>query len=240
MSGRRLRHVNAERKLEEWKADAEDRRLEKLGEQFLRKRAKETKKNSSVDVDKYLEKYREDSAKCMKEVDESVRQSFDVYRDLKRKTCPSSQRSSKRFKIWLGKKKVDESCSEDDDDVNDSDDDDETEGKSVVLDDGNFLRQNKGANMNPSTVIRSGASSDGESSGGASDQSEEPLNFDKYSSATELEVLGMDRLKMELQARGLKCGGTLQERASRLFLLKTTPLDKVPKKLLAKPSSQGK
>lgn len=100
MSGRRLRHVNAERKLEEWKADAEDRRLEKLGEQFLRKRAKETKKNSSVDVDKYLEKYREDSAKCMKEVDESVRQSFDLYRDLKRKTCPSSQRSSKRFKIW--------------------------------------------------------------------------------------------------------------------------------------------
>ncbi|KAI0494199.1 hypothetical protein KFK09_024330 [Dendrobium nobile] len=348
MSGRRLRHVNAERKLEEWKADAEDRRLEKLGEQFLRKRAKETKKNSSVDVDKYLEKYREDSAKCMKEVDESVRQSFDLYRDLKRKTCPSSQRSSKRFKIWLGKKKVDESCSEDDDDVNDSDDDDETDGKSVVLDDGNFLRQNKGANMNPSTVIRSGASSEGESSGGASDQSnleqangnllnegssgnvseqsnseelndkcgifpiadqscpnwennfgstgssktepmvpesavlnddisngvkepekdelkpelhsqikpsvgdeldaqvidyssmEEPLNFDKYSSATELEVLGMDRLKMELQARGLKCGGTLQERASRLFLLKTTPLDKVPKKLLAKPSSQGK
>ncbi|KAL0908114.1 hypothetical protein M5K25_022586 [Dendrobium thyrsiflorum] len=57
---------------------------------------------------------------------------------------------------------------------------------------------------------------------------------------TSVPVLGMDRLKMELQARGLKCGGTLQERASRLFLLKTTPLDKVPKKLLAKPSSQGK
>lgn len=49
-----------------------------------------------------------------------------------------------------------------------------------------------------------------------------------------LQVLGMERLKLELQSHGLKCGGTLQERASRLFLLKTTPLDKIPKKHLAK------
>ncbi|CAL5414333.1 unnamed protein product [Camellia sinensis] len=49
-----------------------------------------------------------------------------------------------------------------------------------------------------------------------------------------LGVLGMERLKSELQSRGLKCGGTLQERAARLFLLKTTPLEKLPKKLLAK------
>ena len=49
-----------------------------------------------------------------------------------------------------------------------------------------------------------------------------------------LKVLGMERLKTELQIRGLKCGGTLQERAARLFLLKSTPLEKLPKKLLAK------
>ncbi|CAL5379691.1 unnamed protein product [Camellia sinensis] len=61
-----------------------------------------------------------------------------------------------------------------------------------------------------------------------------PLNFDEFNSAAELEVLGMERLKSELQSRGLKCGGTLQERAARLFLLKTTPLEKLPKKLLAK------
>ncbi|KAK2993864.1 hypothetical protein RJ640_003976 [Escallonia rubra] len=61
-----------------------------------------------------------------------------------------------------------------------------------------------------------------------------PLKFDEYSSASEMEVLGMDRLKSELQARGLKCGGTLQERAARLFLLKTTPVEMLPKKLLAK------
>ena len=43
----------------------------------------------------------------------------------------------------------------------------------------------------------------------------------------------MERLKSELQGHGLKCGGTLQERAAMLFLLKSTPLDKLPKKLLA-------
>lgn len=61
-----------------------------------------------------------------------------------------------------------------------------------------------------------------------------PLNFDDFNSAKDLEVLGMERLKTELQSHGLKCGGTLQERAARLFLLKSTPLDKLPKKLLAK------
>ncbi|KAJ7962570.1 Splicing factor 3A subunit 3 [Quillaja saponaria] len=63
---------------------------------------------------------------------------------------------------------------------------------------------------------------------------EKPLNFESFNSAAELEVLGIERLKTELQARGLKCGGTLQERAARLFLLKFTPLDQLRKKLLAK------
>ena len=58
--------------------------------------------------------------------------------------------------------------------------------------------------------------------------------------AVALQTLGLEKLKVELQSRGLKCGGTLQERAARLFLLKTTPLDKLPKKLLAKPTAGGK
>lgn len=38
---------------------------------------------------------------------------------------------------------------------------------------------------------------------------------------------------MELQSRGLKCGGSLSERAGRLFLLKTVPLEKLDKKHFA-------
>lgn len=103
MSGRRLRHVNAEKKLEEWKAEAEDRRLEKLAEEFLKKKAKEVKKGKGKDgeVEKYLEKYRQDSEKCMEAVDESVRESFALYQDGKRKVLPAAGGSaSKRMKIW--------------------------------------------------------------------------------------------------------------------------------------------
>ncbi|CAH8387870.1 unnamed protein product [Eruca vesicaria subsp. sativa] len=59
-------------------------------------------------------------------------------------------------------------------------------------------------------------------------------NFDNFNSPQDLEALGTVRLKIELQSRGMKCGGTLQDRAARLFLLKSTPLDKIPKKFLAK------
>ncbi|EFH64416.1 hypothetical protein ARALYDRAFT_893548 [Arabidopsis lyrata subsp. lyrata] len=62
----------------------------------------------------------------------------------------------------------------------------------------------------------------------------ELLNFDNFNSATDMEVLGMERLKTELQSLSLKCRGTLRELATRLFLLKSTPLDKLPKKLMAK------
>jgi len=60
------------------------------------------------------------------------------------------------------------------------------------------------------------------------------LDLGAFSSATELEALGMDRLKAGLEANGLKCGGTLQQRAARLFSIKGLPKEKIPKKLLAK------
>ncbi|XP_043706265.1 LOW QUALITY PROTEIN: replication stress response regulator SDE2-like [Telopea speciosissima] len=82
-SGRRLRHVNVVKKLEEWKAGAEERKLEKVAEDFLKKRAKAAKKSTSGDSEKYREV---------------------------------------RLKIWTGKRKLDESDTDEDDEA-DSDDD---------------------------------------------------------------------------------------------------------------------
>eukprot|EP00899_Mesostigma_viride_P008299 jgi/Mesvir1/17470/Mv08746-RA.1 len=56
------------------------------------------------------------------------------------------------------------------------------------------------------------------------------VDLSRYETAVELEALGLDCLKSALTSRGLKCGGTLAERASRLFLLKSTPLDKIDPK----------
>ncbi|OAY82760.1 Protein SDE [Ananas comosus] len=339
MSGRRLRHVNAEKKLEEWKAEAEERRLEKLAEQFLRKKAKEVQRNSSTAVDKYLEKFREDAEKCVEEVEESVRESFQRYKESKRKLLPVSEPSLKRLKIWMGKQNVEESDSDEDGDDDEEDDGgDGRDEKSVVLDEGNCSDGlNKVEDGSSDLDLVSGSQSEGDSSGADSKKSalevlngncglesseeaqdsgsgddklesdgsveaetvapdaadaqnravsisqevpeennsnpemenvvqpellqkelevdggtetgeegtgspslEEPLNLSTYNSAAELEAFGMERLKTELQTRGLKCGGTLQERASRLFLLKTTPIEKLPKKVLARPVTGGK
>ncbi|XP_039812317.1 replication stress response regulator SDE2-like [Panicum virgatum] len=336
INGRRLRHVNAERRLEEWKAEAADRQLEKLAEDFIKKKAKEAGRRggpSAAEVDQYLEKYRKDAEICVSAVEESVRASLG-----KRKTAPKPPpgADSKKLKIWLGKNKVEDDESDSDSDVDDEDreGDEGTDAKSIVLDDGNCSNgSSKSEDEKPDLGSISGSHSEGESSGeksqhidsdengkclestvepamrsgaeggdfesdgsvetdvgmvdqpisvisavvaseevlksdgvkadvddtasAASNQNNpevtqveestdvsnshsEPLDLVKYSSAAELETLGLEKLKVELQSRGLKCGGTLQERAARLFLLKTTPLDKLPKKLLAKPTAGGK
>ena len=45
----------------------------------------------------------------------------------------------------------------------------------------------------------------------------------------------MERLKCELMALGLKCGGTLQERAARLFAVRGLAKELIDPALFAKP-----
>uniref|UniRef100_A0A803M4U5 Sde2 N-terminal ubiquitin domain-containing protein n=2 Tax=Chenopodium quinoa TaxID=63459 RepID=A0A803M4U5_CHEQI len=345
MSGRRLRHVNAEKRLEEWKAEEEERKLEKMADDYLKKMVKKGKGGKKEQgAEKYVEKYREDSKRCVEEVDRSVRESMGELMSAgnkKRKLLEKlKDADAKRAKIWIGKRKVGESDSDDSDDDAKSDDSDAENEKSVVTENGNQSDSSKDA----SSASVSALASDGDNHSGGSSESgseeekdmiaegttefaakpsgcneqvngsgtqetssgekmsaseevvstsaktvveqgpvephlgstavtdqlpgtstlveldglelngaseckgvspdegnsgglnavEAPLNFDDFNSAAEMEVLGLERLKSELQTRGLKCGGTLQERAARLFLLKTTPLEKLPKKLLAK------
>ncbi|GAB2265087.1 hypothetical protein Dimus_000154 [Dionaea muscipula] len=61
------------------------------------------------------------------------------------------------------------------------------------------------------------------------------IDLDYYSTVEELKELGPEKLKEALAALGLKVGGTLQQRAERLFLTKDTPLDKLDRKHFAKP-----
>nr|XP_003410979.1 replication stress response regulator SDE2 [Loxodonta africana] len=56
-----------------------------------------------------------------------------------------------------------------------------------------------------------------------------------FSSVAQLELLGLDQLKSELMALGLKCGGTLQERAARLFSVRGLSREQIDPGLFAKP-----
>nr|SVE85934.1 EOG090X0OE5 [Daphnia pulicaria] len=62
-----------------------------------------------------------------------------------------------------------------------------------------------------------------------------PINLDDFDSSKSLEALGLNHLKHELQRLGMKCGGSLPERASRLFSVKGLSPDQIDPSLLAKP-----
>ncbi|CBJ31751.1 conserved unknown protein [Ectocarpus siliculosus] len=66
------------------------------------------------------------------------------------------------------------------------------------------------------------------------------LDLKKFHDADELRALGMDRLKEALQAIGLKCGGTLEQRADRLFSVKGKKPEEIDQKLKAKGKKEGK
>ena len=61
----------------------------------------------------------------------------------------------------------------------------------------------------------------------------EELDLSGFSSPEELQLLGLDRLKAAALFLGVKCGGTLQQRAERLFSLKGVPRESIDPKLLS-------
>jgi hypothetical protein len=65
-----------------------------------------------------------------------------------------------------------------------------------------------------------------------------PFDLTTFTSAKELESIGIERLKHELMAAGLKCGGTLTERAIRLFAIRGLDPNDYPIKLRAKGSKK--
>jgi len=60
------------------------------------------------------------------------------------------------------------------------------------------------------------------------------IDLNKYSSVEELESVGLDKLKQELQRLGLLCGWSLKERAQRLYSIKGKDIGSIDPKLFAK------
>ena len=60
------------------------------------------------------------------------------------------------------------------------------------------------------------------------------IDLNKYKKYEELCELGFERLKNELKKCGLKYGGTINEKAKRLFLLKSKPFHELPKSVKQK------
>ncbi|XP_024431880.2 splicing regulator SDE2 [Desmodus rotundus] len=80
----------------------------------------------------------------------------------------------------------------------------------------------------------------GESQSGSTSVDQESLDLLAFTSAAEMELLGLEKLKGALTALGLKCGGTLQERAARLFSVRGLAKEQIDPALFAKPSKGKK
>lgn len=302
MSGRRLRHVNAEKKLKQWKAEAHERELEKTAQEYLKKLQKTKEEDTGI----------MEEMKVMKERSERTRESVEMavksglqeakkqLDDRKRKKLESVHLHVKRSRVWIA-----EGIDDDSEDENANMDAEEDKEVAVgtletnveeasagpsqppeqqCLDESPCASHNEhgdqedrivdrevGSELGPGTPDRGPMltevhrESPGFAMGNASEAvslqdrviteadvkdvrpttpppeapadpplgqklCKEPIDFQDFESAEELQALGLERLKSELQSRKLKCGGSLAERANRLYLLKSTPLEKIDKK----------
>eukprot|EP00898_Chlorokybus_atmophyticus_P007587 jgi/Chlat1/782/Chrsp104S01248 len=255
LNGRRIRHVTAEKQLANWQADAKDRELEKVAMEHMKQMAREQKqKADAAEKAKAVEEISMQTVTGVAEAVESGLQEELAQRKRKGKAASEVQEdiAVKKAKFWMMEELVEED--EDDDDEAEEGDDD-AEGQADASD----LRQSNGAGSSGAQVKQSSASDAPSLAGTSSDEDaaapptngvsgadacdsdapqHEGLDLSLISSAQELEALGLEGLKQELVSRGLKGGGSLSERASRLFLLKSASIDQIDRKHLASTGSK--
>ena len=107
----------------------------------------------------------------------------------------------------------------------------------------------QGLQVDPKSTEETSSSNIKPSNGTHTEQMKQPVinqevidcfNLEDYMNTDELEQLGPDIIKIILQNKGLKCGGTLQERAQRLFSIKGKRLDEIDPNLFAKSNGKRK
>lgn len=252
LQGRRIRVVEAEKKMKKWEEEKKERELERLAQEHIKKVERQKKKEQEAEID--IEKYQEVNNSIRKRTSSAVDEALER---LHGKRTAKVQKLDGRGK---GKKSWDqlEDLYSSGEDVSDSEehpssrsvhdcDGELKEGKEEHTD----QEEGTGTGAVPpcaveATVVSGRNSKENDSCGSErthvgslpSGPSEVPFDITTYESVEELEALGLDRLKSELQALGLKCGGSLRERANRMFLLKSIPLSELDRKLFAKPPRQ--
>merc|ERR1719341_1508922 len=65
------------------------------------------------------------------------------------------------------------------------------------------------------------------------------LDLSAFDTPEEVASLGLDRLKSGLLSLGMKCGGTLQQRAERLYMTKGRDVSELPAALFTKTKAKG-
>ena len=294
LSGRRIRHVEAERKLREHARTQPQRDLERLALAHINQKTNGVKRKFETIEEREKERYARDSGAVVDAVAASVRAGLASRRD----GAPFEKQSSRvsppaRSLPYMGDPELlrgGDSDDSDDSDDSGSDVDEasaarrrrasangaskkgaaEKTAAAAKADEKKKADEQKKAADEKNDVVEvssrfsvpsvaspvdavlassvSGGGGGGETekekaktapAGHREEEEEEEeeeaiLNLETFADAAALAVVGLDVLKRELRRRGLKCGGTLAQRAERLFLLKGSCLEALDAKHKAK------
>ncbi|CAH8437794.1 unnamed protein product [Schistosoma turkestanicum] len=251
LSGRRMRDVNLEKKLKEWYATADERERKKAEEYVERRRRRqELLKQGLLPGHSFSDReYERQKRKIAYELRSALNTAIESVNKEKGQTDSTSSISSekqlnpKRARLWI--EEMDKALSS-------SSSDEEILANSSSDSSSNLAKQDDNLSVESNTEvttestefdsIRSDAIGENNKEflnacDNTSTEAAQPLTdqqLREVETAENLEVFGLNVLKETLMARGLKCGGTLKERASRLFSIKDLGSDQYPVKLLAK------
>lgn len=263
LSGRRLRHVNGEKKIIEFAKHAADRELEAVALAHINRRDNQVKRRFEAIEEEEKARYKEETRAAIENVTEAV--SGGLAAVARTDEAARLRAADERAREAQAMRRIDGRWGlGGNSDDSDSDLDEETLVKAGLMPaikrargpgsaSGSGSRERvdeqvryAGKGKEPvGTVERPVTPPEEEPAKGAAkavaekkDEAAAGLPRDivlkDYACPVDLEVFGLDRLKQELTARGLKCGGALRERAERLFLLRDKTLDQLDKKHLAK------
>lgn len=236
LHGRRLRSVNGERKIAEWEANRDARDAEQEAQKYIDAQASGSRGKKLREVeDKERAAYAEESARAKESVNDAVTSGLKEAAAIE----ASKRKAAATIAARQGKGVVGDS-----DDDSDSDDLDDsallfpTKKKAKVEVDAPLEAPVTAIVTPKPTAIVEVATEEASLPKAVGDDEDDdvlaPLDLQSFADASALEAVGLDRLKKELMSKKLKCGGTLGERAARLFLLRDKTRDEIDKKHWAK------
>ncbi|KAM6946378.1 splicing regulator SDE2 [Aplochiton taeniatus] len=254
LSGRRLRDVNHEKEMADWlkkqadrEAEKEQRRMERLQRKLAEPKHHFTDPGYEQQCHDLSERLEDSVLKGMQASSSGLVKAEEASASLKREAPRKGSKSSKKKCFWTGVSGL-ENSSEEETDEEDSVSEENTPSSSRAV--GGHVKARPAAAASPdecvSTAKQEQASPENNSAKTASaaqqgaTSDDKPLLLGAVGSVEELEAFGLEKLKAELMSRGLKCGGTLTDRAARLFSIKGLAPDQIDPSLLSKPSKGKK
>ena len=226
LKGQRYHVSENARKMEKWTKEESLREEEALALKYIEERTGE-KARKRAKMEKEEERFRKESEEVKERMEEAMKVA-----------------TTKTIQTTVEKGRVRDDEEEEDDSDDEEDEDDfrrkkkkRTTNKSTTEEE--QIEEGKGEERKVIKVAKAndekefpvvGAAPMSSNSSPPKQENFEPIDLHDINVAQELERFGLDHLKIELTRQNLKCGGSLEERANRLFLLKMTPFEAIDKK----------